>query len=474
MRSKMVCSTVWHRLALLVLLVGIAGCLSMLPGTAAAESLTVAVDGTRVDFDWSAMPAASSYRLAVAPMGTDGHVDMSSLSLLPMGQSRKFTSTGLPSGMIFQALVLADTAFGPVASNPVQFMPFAGSVTFPFAGGIVMQADDPGGAGDLTVYGSDDGGQAIISRIVADDGTGELVMTFADNRLVSVTKDGVTINYSWSADGSVTSVSVAKTRGVDDSCDCECVKQAETEENEAFLQEILEGAKAAASSLLHAHKFLQAVIEKHDCDNKYLADASCPKLRRSRDIIEGYFALMSDCFKSYREEYEANKASIEARYQDCLKNPGPDPDPDPGPGSEIVLDNTCEVPAGAKHNEYFSDSQGTSSYWLDGHYVGPYKVWWKNSSGEFYLFKEKCYNAAGQLNGWEITYYENGNMQLAIPYTNDVKNGHQYDFYNDGRVYIDNTFVNGANTHRIIYYEDGSVKGVCAPGENGQLWCTWQ
>ncbi len=102
-----------------------------------------------------------------------------------MGKRETFSTSGLPSGMIFYAAILADTAPGLVVSNSLKFMPFAGVTTYPEVGAVLIQLDDPGGIGSMTIYGSRSGEDVnitCITGIVGDEPgsftKGDLIIDF--------------------------------------------------------------------------------------------------------------------------------------------------------------------------------------------------------------------------------------------------------------------------------------------------------
>ena len=107
-------------------------------GVAPVEEFRADVNGVDVSFDWSAMVTADSYTMAVALSDEFGDPDMGSLQLLDMGKRKTFSTSGLPSGMIFYAAILANTAQGPEISNSLKFMPFAGVTTYPESGEVLM------------------------------------------------------------------------------------------------------------------------------------------------------------------------------------------------------------------------------------------------------------------------------------------------------------------------------------------------
>jgi len=405
--------------------------------------LVINVDKTTVNFDWTAMSAANTYTLAVALSDEVGNVDMSTLALLDMGSRKTFSTSGLTSGMIFYATILADTAQGLEVSNTCQFMPIAGTVTFPEANGVLMQVDDPDGIGNITVSGNVNGDTVNITQIAGDDGSGPFVLTLVDDKPVSYVKGGLTTNFTSLADGSL-------------------VVRKEQSRAEASAQEVLDCQERIEGLMALSDKWFGREYRRLTGMIDVLtglgfsaigAEGSFhpagQKLAFLVDILQG-------ARKSLIEEDRTKTAALKQEYEECSSEPDPDPDPDPD-NPVIIIDTTCPIPAGAILRNWTGTSAYTSWH-LSGNRVGPFKSWWPNASGSLYLAYETCSNAEGQSHGWDIHYFENGNMQLATHYKNGVKDGHQYDFYEDGTLYIDNTFVNGVNTYRIVYHEDGSLK----------------
>ena len=150
-------------------------------------------------------------------------------------------------------------------------------------------------------------------------------------------------------------------------------------------------------------------------------------------------------------------------------------------GKVIEIDASCPIPEGAKYSEFIYSEGWSKYYLLNKQQVGPYESWSKRDDGSLYLAYKKCRNKEGQLNGWDIRYNENGSMNMAIHYTNDMRDGHQYDFYSEfetdvanamGSLYVDNTFKNGENTYREVFHENGKMKMYCNCAEDSG-WTGW-
>jgi len=182
------------------------------------------VSGTSVSFDWSAMVEANYYTMAVALSDANGDIDMGSLALLDMGTPKTFSTSGLPSGVIFYAVIVADTDQGKVVSNTVEFMPFAGTVTVPNTGTVLMQLDDPGGVGTITIFGTRDAAAetVMIDQIAGDTGFDPFVLTVVDDRPKTYTQGDLTMTFTYAADGTVDVQSVQNNvRSVDKLSSCQ-------------------------------------------------------------------------------------------------------------------------------------------------------------------------------------------------------------------------------------------------------------
>ncbi len=416
------------------------------------------VDKTTVNFDWTAMVAANTYTLAVALADEVGDIDMSTLNLLDMGSSKTFSTSGLTSGMIFYATILADTAQGLEVSNTCQFMPIAGTVTFPGTGGVLMQVDDPGGIGNITVSGSVNGDTANITQIAGDDGSGPFVLTVANDKPVTYVKGGITTNFISLADGSVVVQS-------------ERIRTASSAQDVLDCRERIKGLMASSDIwFAREDRRLTGMVEV--LGSLWLSSGGnvTPTGLKLGFLIE----ILKGAKKSNMERYNTEITSLEQKYEECGSDPDPDPtpDPDPDPDNPVITLDPCPIPEGAIYSEFKDDRLPSSNWYIPGiGAVGLNSQWWPKDDGSVYLKFETCRNAEGQRK-WHISYYESGNMSTLTHYENEVRDGHQYDFYEDGSLYIDYTFVNGVNTYRLVYFEDGSLKMYCDCDGDG-VW-HWQ
>ncbi len=405
------------------------------------------VNGVDVSFDWSAMVTAESYTMAVALSDEFGDPDMGSLALLDMGKRKTFSTSGLPSGMIFYAAILANTEQGPVVSNTLKFMPFAGVTTYPESGAVLMQLSDPGGIGALTIYGNRNGEDVNITRITGNDGTGLFVLTFVGDELTSFAKGDLTIDFSGLARSAETPLKMSSPAEL-----AECQARVD-KKGRAIVDEFVKKRDGIDSAILLLNKAKEAVTEDKfqlggGIGYIYLDDLSkkiakkISKLKKKKNDLT--------------EEYKRDNANLIEEYEECSKDPG-----DPGGG---IIDLSCPVPDGAEYNEIHYSNSTVKQYLLNGEIVGPWRWWGLDEV----LKSEACKNAAGQLNGWAVDYYENGTMASAVHYKDGVQDGHDFVFYcSNGAVWRDSTYVNGTCTYSKFYYEDGSLSGYCDVAGDG-------
>ncbi|MEA1922961.1 MAG: hypothetical protein U9N63_09915 [Pseudomonadota bacterium] len=431
--------------------------------SSAEAQFVVTVSGTSVNFDWSAMVSANTYTMAVALADVNGCIDMSSLNFLDMGVQKTFSAADLPSGMIFYAAILAKTAQGQVVSNTAEFMPFAGTISFPQSGAVLMQVDDPGGIGTITVSGIINAAQdtMTISQISGDTGFGPFVLTVVDDKPETYTMGDLTMNFTYAADGTVMVQSVRSSVRLEDNPD-DC------------LDAVLEKIDDLTSRYNTDSKKLKNLI-------RYFFRPMCLSLieRGEMELRKELLALsyiFQYALDGLRDQFNEDEAKLTEEYEACFDNPAPDPDPDPDPTPDnpvITIDTSCSIPPGAEyHVRYITDTGSLTSrfYTLNGHNVGPYENWSVKADGSPYLAGQSCRNVDGQLIGWQIYYYMvNGSMMVAVPYENGVINGHQYEFYEDGSLHIDRTMVNDIETYRLVYHEDGSLKMYCDCDGDGIL-----
>ena len=146
-------------------------------------------------------------------------------------------------------------------------------------------------------------------------------------------------------------------------------------------------------------------------------------------------------------------------------------------GIVVEIDYSCATPEGAVYKEFLSTTSWSKYFLLNKQQVGSSELWLTRDDGSLYLSSKTCRNESGQLDGWDIRYYETGEMNLATHYKNDQKDGHQYDFYYEldarGSLYVDNAFINGENTTREIWYEDGTKKKFCDYTTEDEVPCVW-
>ncbi len=418
------------------------------------------VNGDAISFDWTTMPAAGSYTMAVALADDVGDIDMSSLNLINMGDVKTFSSSELPSGMIFYAAILADTPQGMKVSNTVKFLPIAGTVSLPGGvGGILVVIDDPGGMGKITLSGSVSGDTVNITQLSGDDGTGPFVLNFTDNKPATYTKGGQTMVFTYPADGSI-SVATLRQRSL--------TRESAIDDCQAAIQADIDQLKLDYERELNNLTGLARVFSELGIGSFGLGAINNRCL-----FLAG---LCGDAINDLEIKFQKDMSALIQQYNACNY----EPDPDPGDG-EIVIDLTCPVPSGAEHKEDHYSTSSVDHYVLNGEDVGPWRWWGLDTGDNTYLKRESCYNAAGQLNGWAVDYYENGNMKLAAHYTNGIHDGHEYYFYCNGTIWRDLTIVDGICTYSKYYDANGSlhsywdkadgVTHIIGKGEMGSLDC---
>jgi hypothetical protein len=186
-----------------------------------------------------------------------------------------------------------------------------------------MEARDPGGMGDMTVYGNVNGDQVMVTRVVVDDGSGEGLLTFVDNRLDTFTHGGLTLKFVYAADGSVSLESTQSvSRAASDDCQ-EAVKNEiknvirDYDKNNTKIRAAVKWLLVGRGVGVYIHsplRFTQELILSGAADSVYMA------------------ALEE------RSRLEQKMEELAQQYEDCNKNPDPvDPDPDPGDGSTITI-----------------------------------------------------------------------------------------------------------------------------------------
>ncbi len=290
------------------------------------------VSGTSISFDWSAMVEANDYTMAVALSDANGDIDMGSLALLDMGIQKTFSTSGLPSGVIFYAAILADIDQGLVISNTAEFMPFAGTVTFPMDGGVLMQIDDLGGIGTITVSGTVNTAEdtMTISQISGDAGFGPFVLTLVDDKPATYTKGDLTIYFTYAADGTVTVQSVRNK-----------VRSARTDPSEAVdwdslnncqksirweMYDLRERFYVEADQIIIIGKtlYLLAEIVSNQfvyIDTHHNSDVRAEYYSKLYFIIKGFIAIYNDAAMAMKEKFDEDQEKLEEEYYACLDVP---------------------------------------------------------------------------------------------------------------------------------------------------------
>jgi len=427
-----------------------------------ASQFVVNVDGVDVSFDWSAMPEANSYILAVALLDFAGNVDIGTLQFFDMGTQRAFTTAGLPSGMIFNAVILAYTDQGVVVSDTVNFMPFSGTVTYFDSGGVLLRIADSGGIGNFTVSGHFNGNAAYLTQISGDDGSGNFTLTLVNEKPAVYTKGDFVFNFdSGAASTSAIGILKAAKRTVSqDVVDCQDLIQDEMSKlDRDYDRDILQ----LHILQLKVFSFLNPDLLFDPENIKFNPN---PEQKVSaKGKLWNIFQFIQAAAEGRHLTYQEDKAKLKKQYDECVDAPDPK--------TLFEIDNSCPHPDEAKH-WVFEYEMGQEEGWsISGIGQVGKKLSYitEEAYGTLHLERETCY-AVGVKNGWEIVYQDDGNNLLASHYKNGVLDGHRYDFYEDGSgsLYIDNTFVGGVNTFRRVYYEDGSLKMWWDRDENIWHW----
>ena len=295
-------------ITLFVMTTGIGVCTGDIfyPGikTSAEAQFVVTVSGTTVNFDWSAMVAANAYTMAVALSEADGNIDMSTLNFLDMGSRKTFSTSDLPSGMIFCAVIVADTDQGLVVSNTAEFMPFAGTVTFPMDGAVLMHVDDPGGVGTITVSGVEHVAEETmtISQISGDTGSGSFVLTVVDDKPATYTKDDLTMNFTYAADGSVVVQSLRNSL--------------RSEENLSDCQQRVSNELDDLAVRYHADsQALDKIIKKFFRPLALSLQWTSKVELRNKILALGY--IFQYALDGVREKFKEDRTTLETEYEAC-------------------------------------------------------------------------------------------------------------------------------------------------------------
>jgi len=305
-------------------------------GVVPVEEFRADVNGVDVSFDWLAMGPAGSYTMAVALSDEFGNPDMGSLQLLDMGPSKTFLTSGLPSGMIFYAAILANTAQGPVVSNSLKFMPFAGVTTYPESGAVLMQLDDPGGIGSMTIYGSRSGEDVNITRITGNDGTGLFILTFVGDEPASFTKGDLIIDFTVRTVRVESVLNVQYQNRSGSAAVDEC--QAKVNDKMKTLKDEFLKKRDAIDGLIA----LLNPAEEAVTEDKFLfgGGAGFNFLEALGKNIDKKISRLNRKKTKLVEEYDSDNAKLLKEYEDCSNEPEDPVDPVDPPGSHtpVILD----------------------------------------------------------------------------------------------------------------------------------------
>ena len=461
------------------------GLLSAVPATSHAQPLVVTVDGVNVNLDWSAMPAATSYILYYALTDYKGDIDIDTIGSIEMGGNKSLYVPGLPSGLIIFVAILAHTDQGDVVSNIEEFMGFAGTVTFPETGNVIIKVDDPGGIGNYSVSGVRDtnGTATAITEIAYTGQTESFVMEIRDDKPYTITQDNVTTRFIYQADGSIAfetvqanmaqslSVLASLSTGTGSSI---CDQYADKDTYEKALRMLpLSTNDLIGSTVLHRlegypRTFIGLITDPPKLENHIFFHMTIlarhygvsSVIDEKLDLIFDYWKIvLESAMAIINEEVEKKLAEYDQLCSGQIRLPD-------------MGDISCPIPDGAELRRYDHDTV----YYLNGHRVGPQESWMRDNNTDYYLVSRSCYNTAGQANGWNIAYRENGMMDYANHWKNGQLDGSDYRFYDNGSLHVETTSRNDSPIHRIIYHEDGTIKAECDYSEE-EGWlgpCGWQ
>jgi len=456
---------------LILLLVSL---LSAAPVTSHAQPLVVTVDGVNVNLDWSAMPAAPSYTLYYALDDGLGNILLDTIGSIEMGGNKSLYVPGLPSGLIIYTAILAHASGGDVASNIAKFMGFGGTIAYPQSGDILMQVSDPQGIGNYELKGARnaDGTTNTISQLSYNGTSGNVaenfILFFENNRAVSCRfGDNSVIAFDYHEDGSLScrQVSTAAGSGISllavtaDNPDIDCSQGRDDYKKMIDKEFLLDSLDywSSNSPRKYSPRVEMRLKERGAVSGSFVdflsnfvnlihsEGAPCPP-NIDKDVIVHFFHLMCEYQIGILEEY---KEELLNNYDRLCSGQFRVP--------ADMGDISCPVPDGAELRRYDHDT----AYYLNGHRVGPQEIWMRNNNTDYYLAERLCFNAAGQANGWNIVYRENGMMDYANHWKNDQLDGADYRFYDNGSLHVETTYRNDSPIHRIIYHEDGTIKAEC-------------
>jgi len=433
-----------------------------------AEQLVTTVNGTNVNLDWSTMPEAQSYTLYYALADFKGEIDIDTLGSIEMGSTKSLYVPGLPSGLIIYVAILAHASQGDVVSNIVKFMGFGGTVSFPETGDVLMSMDDPGGIGSISIVGTKnaDGSVASIAQISGDDGSGPFVLYITDDRPVSYKKGNLTVTFIYHADGSVgfeavrdesfiqaNSVAILAVYETDGAIDCSQYASRD-EYQRVLLGKTLEG-----------HFFLVEVYER--ADEKHFPFAildilskvnKLPTIREAvRTHADALYDLMLLALDGIKDEVLQEKLS--AYDNQCNRFP-----------PEASGCGECSIPSGAQYESYLDESDGEfmEDYLLNGHYAGPYMIWYDQTGTR--PKESRCYDENGKLHGERCIWFENGATRKNLYYHGGLVenilwypsgNLNQETYYYNGKMVEVITYYDSPNALKNHYrYKDGVADGV--------------
>ena len=452
------------------------------------ETMVVTVDGTDITADWSLMPEANSYTLYYAYADYKGDVDLDTIGSIKMGQSKSIFAPNLPSGVIFFTAIIAHADPGDILSNIAEFMPFGGTVTIPESGSVLIQVEDPGGFGSISIMGTknEEVADIVISEIVGDDGSGSFVLTIRDDKPVSYTKNGALVNIIYHDDGSISFQTVDAKQGINfskvamgrsnDGADCNLGRKeyektlASDQLRLGFTTPVFDRAKEQGFPFeiyrhLYRIQFIFLVRLGEPTDQRVIL-ANNKLLSYLAILHYSLEGIVDDMLQEYDEQCSTNTIVVPVCENQCI-------------GEVISIDTFCPVPGGAEIMDTCGTFTGTNDeyyniyYVLNSTLVGPKFHYDSCDETSQHLISQTCKDAEGQRQGWGIEYETSGVMKSADHYVNNQRDGHGYDFYSDGSVKIDWLWAIGKNTGYVGYEEDGRMVSCNYSADPICVWGTW-
>ncbi|RLA24803.1 MAG: hypothetical protein DRQ62_04345 [Gammaproteobacteria bacterium] len=470
------------------------------------ELLLVSTEGKDVTADWSLMPEAQGYTLYYALADYKGDIDMETLDSINMGQAQSIFVANLPSGVTFYLAIMAHTSEGDVLSNIVKFMPFGGSVTYPETGELLMQIDDPDGIGSFSMMGTrnTDGSDNFITKITGDDEAGEFTLHITDNKPVSYETEDSILKFIYQGDAIVdyeiietsalvrtqTSI-VPRASGI--ACDqfnsadeylLSVAVQIEEQsigkyENIKELREMLIEPLSYIEALLYRKAINSSDFHRYILTSPYESHIEFlmnhPAFHKYQAIVNMKH-LVTLSIPSLKKETEKIRQRYLGNYNEqCIDTPAAPPlpvTPTEIAMAEIDFDYECPTVEGGIYKELVGSKDRLTQYYVmnesDSQYsaVGLKQIWLKSTDGSYYLAGQTCAKINARPLGWQLYYYENGQIHSASYYpNNNIDVVLSFLFYPDGLLNIYSEIINDKAILYRFYLTDGTLSNECTGAE---------